>query len=396
MEDIMVQEKNVAGLNRREFLKIGVLGTTSAVLGGNSLVRAAEYCAAETPFVFPEPVYRTLGRTGMKITVVSFGAMLTPESEVIKVALDHGVNYVDTARKYMGGKNEEIVSKALKGRRDKIFVATKTPPSAVSKADIVQEVEESLKALDTDYIDVIQLHSLTDKSRIFIPETREALLQLKKQGKVRFFGVTTHKNQAEVLNALVDDPDQFFDMALVAVNFKSEPEILKAIERAAKADIGIVAMKTMAGGYTTDVSGKITPFQAALKWVLQNPHITAAIPGMKDMAQLKEDIAVMGMPFELADERILQRYHAAVKPYYCHLCGKCEGTCPLGVEISTINRSLMYAEGYGNHDLALATYREIPASTSALACTDCSHCTAHCVNGLDIHAKMARARQLLV
>ena len=296
----------------------------------------------------------------------------------------------------MGGKNEEIVSKALKGRRDKIFVATKTPPSAISKADIIQEVEDSLKALETDYIDVIQLHSLSDKARIFIPETREALLQLKKQGKVRFFGVTTHKNQAEVVNALVDDPDRFFDMALVAVNFKSEPEILTAIERAAKANIGIVAMKTMAGGYTTDVSGKVTPFQAALKWILRNPHITAAIPGMKDMSQLKEDIAVMGMPFELADERILQRYHAAVKPYYCHLCGKCEGTCPLGVEISTINRSLMYAQGYGNYELALSTYREIPTAASALACSDCSNCVAQCVNGLNIRAKMTTARQLLV
>ena len=92
--------------------------------------------------------------------------MLTPEPEVIKVAFDHGVNYVDTARKYMGGKNEEIVSKALKGRRDKIFVATKTQPSSISKADIINDVETSLKALETDYIDVIQLHSLTDKERI--------------------------------------------------------------------------------------------------------------------------------------------------------------------------------------------------------------------------------------
>jgi len=155
-------------------------------------------------------------------------------------------------------------------------------------------------------------------------------------------------------------------------------------------------MKTMAGGYSTDVMGKITPFQAALKWALRNSSITAAIPGMKDISQLQEDIAVMGMPFELADERILQRYHAAVRPYYCHLCGKCEGTCPLGVEISTINRSLMYAEGYGNPELALSTYREIPASASAQVCTDCSNCVAHCVNGLNIQAKMAKARALLV
>jgi uncharacterized protein len=392
----MDKTRKSTGLNRREFLKVGVLGTTSAILGGNTLARAAAYCSAEEPFVFPGPVYRTLGRTGLKITVVSFGAMLTPEPEVIKVAFDHGVNYVDTARKYMGGKNEEIVSRALKGRRDKIFVATKTQPSSVSKADIINDVETSLKALETDYIDVIQLHSLTGKDRIFMPETREALIQLKAQGKVRFCGITTHKNQAEVLNALVDDPDRFFDTALVAVNFKSDRDIMLAIERAARANIGIIAMKTLAGGYATEVSGKISPHQAALKWALRNPNIAAAIPGMKDLSQLKEDIAVMGMPFDLADERLLQRYHAAVKPYYCHLCGKCEGMCPMGVEISTVNRSLMYAEGYGNRDLALSTYREIPASASAQACLDCSECVARCVNGLNIRAKMASARELLV
>jgi uncharacterized protein len=391
----MVKGRKFAGLNRREFLKVGVMGTTSALLGTNSLAKAVEYYSADEPFAFPAPVYRTLGRTGLKITVVGFGAMLTPEPEVIKVAFDHGLNYVDTARRYMGGKNEEIVSAALKGRRDKIFVATKTQPSSVSKADIIRDVETSLKTLETDYIDVIQLHSLSDKERVFIPETREALMTLKEQGKVRFCGVTTHKNQAEVLNALVDDPDRFFDTALVAVNFKSDNDIIAAIDRAAKANIGIIAMKTQAGGYAAEALGKISPHQAALKWVLRNPNISAAIPGMKDLSQLKEDIAVMGMPFKLADERILQRYNAAVESYYCHLCGKCEGTCPVGVNISKINRSLMYAEGYRNRQLALSTYREIPAHASALACIDCLQCVARCVNGLNIRAKMERAGELL-
>lgn len=179
----------------------------------------------------------------MKITAVSFGAMLTPEPEVIKIAFDLGVNYVDTARRYMGGKSEEIVGKAVKGRRDRIYVATKTQPSSHSKEDIIRDVEASLKALDTDYVDVIQLHNLTDKERIFTPETREALIKLREQGKVRFFGVTTHKNQAEVLNALVDDRDRFFDTGLVAFNFKSDKPVSDAMERAAKANIGIIAME---------------------------------------------------------------------------------------------------------------------------------------------------------
>jgi hypothetical protein len=322
--------------------------------------------------------------------------MLTPEPEVMKIAFDHGVNYVDTARRYMGGKNEEIVAKALKGKRDKMYVATKISPASTSKENIFKDVETSLKALETDYVDVIQLHNLTGREdRIFNPEIREALVRLKEQGKVRFFGVTTHKNEAEVLHALADDKDRFFDTALVKYNFKSDAQTKQAIARAAQANIGIIAMKTLAGGYATDALGPFSPYQAAIKWVLQDQHITATIPGMRDLAQLREDIAVMRTRFGYLDNFILKRYGAAVQPYYCHLCGKCEATCPKGVAISTINRCLMYAEAYKSPVLARSTYHEIPSSLSASVCLDCSDCVARCINKLDIPVKMERARRLL-
>lgn len=390
----MQRAYGASAMNRREFLIAGLAGTTAALFARNALGGTFRSPPSSEPFIFPRPVHRTLGRTGLAITVISFGAMLTPEAEIMEVAFDHGVNYVDTARRYMGGRNEEIVGRALKGRRDKVYLATKTQPSSTSKEDIIRDVETSLRALETDYLDVIQLHSLTGRERIFIPETREALAKLKEQGKVRFFGVTTHKNQAEVLDALVDDRDRFFDTALVAYNFKSGKKIADAIARAAGANIGIIAMKTLAGGYATEASGPASPYQAAIKWTLRDSNVAAAIPGMKDLAQLKEDLAVMGMPFEHADQRALRRYGAAIQPCYCHLCGACEGTCPKGVEISTINRSLMYWEGYRNRELALSTYREVPSSASASACLACSECSARCVNGLDIPAKMEKARKL--
>ena len=391
----MHKGKGTTGINRRDFLKVGLAGTTSALLGWEGLADAMQYASAES-FVFPAPVYRTLGRTGLKIAIISFGAMLTPEPEVMKIAFDHGVNYVDTARRYMGGKNEEIVAKALKGMRDKVYVATKISPASTSKENIFKDVETSLKALETDYVDVIQLHNLTGREdRIFNPEIREALVRLKEQGKVRFFGVTTHKNEAEVLHALADDKDRFFDTALVKYNFKSDAQTKQAIARAAQANIGIIAMKTLAGGYATDALGPFSPYQAAIKWVLQDQHITATIPGMRDLAQLREDIAVMRTRFGYLDNFILKRYGAAVQPYYCHLCGKCEATCPKGVAISTINRCLMYAEAYKSPVLARSTYHEIPSSLSASVCLDCSDCVARCINKLDIPVKMERARRLL-
>jgi predicted aldo/keto reductase-like oxidoreductase len=384
------------GMDRRTFIKAGMVGTATALIATPALADALEKMAESERTAFPKPVYRTLGRTGLKLSVVSFGAMLTPEPEVIRAAVEQGVNYIDTARKYMGGKNEEIVGKAVRGLRDKVYIASKTLPESKTKAEIIRDVETSLKTLGTDHIDVIQLHNVTDRGRIFIAETREALAMLKKQGKVRFCGVTTHKNEAEVLNALVDDPDRFFDTCLVKYNFKSDKEVAVAIERAASAGIGIIAMKTQAGGYDTAALGKISPHQAALKWALQNPKVTAAIPGMKDMTQLREDIAVMGMSFNYADVRRLDRYAEAIAPFYCNFCGSCETGCPRGVEISTVNRALMYAEGgYRDISLARATYAELPQQISATSCVDCEGCTARCINGLDIAAKMERALAIL-
>jgi uncharacterized protein len=385
----MGKAEDVNSINRRDFLKYGVVGV-AAVAGLDGLSKIAE-AASKSGIT---PVYRTLGRTGLKVSIVSFGAMLTPENEPMEAAFDLGINYVDTARRYMNGRNEEIVGKALKGRRDKVYVATKATPAALTKKDILKDVETSLSKLQIDYIDVIQLHNLTSGERAFMPEAREALVELRKQGKVRFFGVTTHTNQAEVLKAITDDPDKFFDVALVGYNFKSEPSIKEAIARAAKSGIGIVAMKTQAGGYKTDALGPISPHQAALKWVLQDTNIACAIPGMKDMSMLQEASAVMGMKMTRRDEGILHQYSEAISPYYCHMCAQCEPTCPQSIAISTINRSIMYAEGYGNYELAKSTYDELQLKESAIACSNCDECVAHCVNGLSIDKKMQKARDL--
>jgi uncharacterized protein len=386
----MNQSDQKKTVNRREFLKLGLMSAATAAMGFAGLRGVLE--AAEQKGIVP--VYRTLGRTGLKVTIVSFGAMLTPEHEVMRAAFDLGINYVDTARSYLGGRNEEIVGKAIKGIRDKIYIATKT--KANSKRGIVSDVETSLTKLGTDHIDVIQLHDLSRAESTFLPEAREALMELRKQGKVRFLGVTTHMNQTEVVNAIIDDKDKFFDTVLTWYNFNSPPELKGAIARAAQAGIGVIAMKTQSGGYKTGALGPISPHQAALKWVLQDINVTCAIPGMSNMQMMNEDIAVMGMKLTRSDERVLERYGAAIAPHYCQQCGKCESTCPSGVAIRVINRSLMYAEGYRNIELARETYREIPSHASLFPCLDCDECVARCANGLNIAGKMEKALRVLV
>jgi predicted aldo/keto reductase-like oxidoreductase len=370
-------------ISRRDFLKIGVGGAAAFGLMGVGNLFGAESAGTLT--------YRTLGRTGLQVTTLSFGAMLTPEAEVIRAGLDMGINYLDTARRYLHGRSEEIVSRAIKGIRGKVYVATKTQPTSNTKGAIMKDVETSLMNLKTDYIDVIQLHSLVSSQRAFIPEVREAYVKLREQGKVRFFGVTTHTNQAEVIDAVVNDPDKFFDTVLVAYNFKTETSVKEAIARAKAAGLGVIAMKVQTGRYRTDAPGSAATHQTALKWVLDDTNVTTAIAGMKTLEHIRELMPVMGTKFTSADERILGKYGKAIDPYYCRLCGQCEDTCPNGVGISTVNRALMYAEGYKEYALAKATFDEVP---KASLCSTCSECVARCVNGLNIAEKMHQARSL--
>jgi len=375
--------------NRRNFLKMGSLGIAAAAAGKpgqNSIVEAAETKK-------PDIVYRTLGRTGLKVSVVGFGAMRSSEPAVMKAAFDRGVNWLDTAHNYMRGRNEKVCGEALKGYRDKVYVTTKT--GARSKDEIFSEAETSLQSLGTDHIDLYLLHVVDSKREVMNQEVREAFAELRKQGKVRFLGVSTHENQPEVLDAIAQDPDRFFDAALVQYNFKSPPPVKEAIANAAKVGVGIIAMKTQAGGYKTKELGDISPHQAALKWVLQDTNVATTVPAMLNLDQLNEDTQVMELlKLSKVDKQILSQYGKAIASFHCSTCGGCKGTCPKGVRIPDVNRCLMYAEGYGDMELALEAYSTLPRELTASACTDCTTCVAKCVNGIDIASRMRDARAM--
>jgi len=197
---------------------------------------------------------------------------------------------------------------------------------------------------------------------------------------------------------VLEDPEKLFDCILLTYSYKSPPEVKEAIGRAAKAGVGIIAMKTQMGGYKGKEFGEITPHQAALKWVLNDENIACAIPSMCSLEQIKEDMAVMKMFAEgkgavtPGDSAALEHYGDAIASRWCYRCGACAPTCPLGADIPVLNRCLMYAEGYGNLELARSTrQREMPG----FPCGGCSNCVARCPRGVNLAANMARARQVL-
>lgn len=380
----MCMENTNRHIDRRTFLKAGAAGAAVAASGLGFAEAPAEKAGT--------PAYRTLGRTGMKLSVIGIGALKTAEPAIFQAGFDRGINFVDTARVYMQGRNERIVGEALEGYRDQVYVVTKVWPG--TKEEMEQSIAESLKELKVDYVDLLQLHSIRTTDAVTDEVFREVLSEARKKGQTRFIGVSTHTLMPEIINAVVDDPDKFWDMVLVSYNFKSDPKVKEAIARAGEANIGVIAMKTQAGGYETDRFGDVSPHQAALRWVLNDPNVTAAIPGIVNLDQIKENAAVMGMKLTKADLETLEQYGQAIEPYYCHRCQSCAPTCPMRVDIAEVNRSLMYAEGYRDLDLAQSTYRTIPKQASAATCGDCPSCTARCIHGLDLTERMGKAREL--
>jgi uncharacterized protein len=215
---------------------------------------------------------------------------------------------------------------------------------------------------------------------------------VRKKGMARFVGFSTHDNQAECLQAAIEA--KFYDTVLVAYNFTSDPAIGEAITKAGEAGIGIIAMKTQAGGYQGKDLGDWSPHQAALRWVLKNPHVATTIPSMTSFAQVDDNIGTMKSGYGYKDERILQRYVNLYDKEICRMCGSCREKCSAGLPIQDINRCLMYAEGYRNFDLALQTYAEISKKSAITSCDKCETCQVRCKYHLNIPERLTRAREL--
>ncbi len=360
-------------LSRRGFLSL------AAALSAAGIIPAGASASGKR-------VLRTLGRTGLKVSEVGMGVMITRDPEVVRAALDAGVNYFDTARSYMGGRNEEILAEGLKGRRQEAVVATKCHRLGRQES-IISSVEESLSALETDVIDVLQLHGLRSRSQVLDQENLEALEILRKSGKIRFAGVTTHSNMVEVLDAAVEGG--IYDVVLTSFNFRSAPEVAAAIERTAAAGLGVVAMKIMTGGYSEDDMPGLNQYQAALRWVLRHPGVSTTIPSMQTLDELEEDVAVMGTRYGWRDDLSLRWYARYVDNRYCRACETCLGQCPRGVDIPTALRGVMYAEGYRREDLARETLARLN-----LPCADCPSCVVNCRFGVRVGTRMAAAAEI--
>lgn len=343
----------------------------------------------------PKVVYRTLGKTGLKVTGVGFGIGFVPVTDVVARAIDMGINYYDTSRDY--GDSEKIFSGVIKGKRDKIHIATKSPSRR--KNDILKDLDTSLQALGTDYVDIWHLHA-RDTPTSIPDEALEAMQECKKSGKARFIGFSCH------------DPNRMADFVIETKTFDVIQTTYsfpiggyyrdRAIKKLHDAGIGIIAMKVVVALTGLNLKKLDNPPAttgegplAGIKWVLKNPAIGTTVPHMRTIPELEMNFRAMQEDFTPADEKLLYVMNEQIRPSYCRMCYECAGKCPNGIPVTDVMRFLAYHDFCGNYHQARLSFMGLSKEVRDVRCSECSACVIECPNGVHVRDRLIQAQQLL-
>ncbi len=394
----MSQTEDRDGLSRRDFLKRAAAGAAATVgaAAGLGPVLPAVLAVGKAKSGMK---YRMLGRTKLKVSEISFGTIRTGNAAVIHRGMDLGINFFDTAECYREGNSEIDLGKALKGRRDKAVIATKWHTEGDTPAsELLKSLDQSLKRLGMDHVDLIQIHGAEDEAQVKSDELWEAFTTARKAGKARFNGLSTHGSQAAMIRAAIKTGR--YDAVLPAHNALTGDTVATAIAEAKKAGLGVIVMKSLQpahDGKDTEAFQKLrgNPYQRSIQWVLKDPNVSTVIVDMPTFEELEQDVAAVTGAVSAAELIQFEGAVAMASAGSCRLCGVCTGQCPAGVKVADIMRYMLYHDGYGDRGRALSLYRALPASATAAACGDCAGCKAKCPWGLPVRERMEKAHGVL-
>jgi predicted aldo/keto reductase-like oxidoreductase len=398
-------------LTRRKFLRTSLTGLAAAGLTtlGPGLAAAQE--TAEDKEVEKEGtkedkkaerkmIYRKLGKTGIELPIVGMGAMNADNPEIVQASYEIGVRHFDTASLYAFGRNEQMLGKVINelGVRDKVVIGTKqrvvprsNQTSADVKAKFIKLTEGSLKRLNTDYVDIMYAHSVQGAEDLDNDGVYEAMDQLKKDGKIRATGLSTHTNMAEIIAEATKR--DLCDVILTSINVSmaDDTALLEAIDKAAAKGIGIVAMKTQAGGRQLANQESLSKYDnatintAMLKWVMRHESVATAIPGYTGFEHMNQDVSVaFDLEYTEEEKRFLADNELQMGLGFCRQCRQCLAGCPHGVNVPELMRTHMYAAQYSNFRQARVTLDGIASGCGIKACEACDVCTAKCANAVDV------------
>jgi aryl-alcohol dehydrogenase-like predicted oxidoreductase len=289
------------------------------------------------------------------VSDISLGSGRIRDVDVPRALFERGVTYVDTAPDYADAGSERLLGEAMRGHRDKMFVATKfcRPtghlPSETPVPEIIAEVEKSLQRLQTDHVDLIHIHACDRVERLMAPNIHEAFDRLKEQGKARFLGVSTHTpNLEEVANTAIDSGR--FDVMMLAYHFGMWPTFGTSSRR--RSSTTSRRGHEDAQGREAHEPGRVPAraraySQSAFRWVLSNPNVSCLVISFSKPEHVDEYLAASGTALKPTDVARLERYDRLIAGDYCQPhCGECLDSCPENLPINDVLRYRMYAKEY--------------------------------------------------
>lgn len=406
----MAKDETRKGLSRRDFIKsVGLGGMAATGIEAATALAAGEKSGEQAPSV-PK---RKLGKTGVEVSILCLGGMFDTVNNqlLLRQAYNWGVTYWDTAEGYGNGLSEQgfgrFFSRNPEARKN-IFLATKTRPGAPEK--MTASFEASLKELQTDHVDLFLCHGVNATSEIGEP-IKEWAAQMKKAGKMKFFGFSTHTNMEDCLLAAAKL--DWIDVIMFSYNFRLmlSPKMKEAVAACTAAGIGLVAMKSQAGGPAkTESEAEVqlvekflqhgfTDKQAKLKVVWENPNIASICSQMPSLSILSANVAASRDLKALArsDLDLFDRLALETCTGYCAGCGRiCQEAVGGAVPVNDIMRCLMYYWDYGEHDLAREVYAGLPeAVRGRVAEVDYTRAEQACPQRMAIAKLMTAASRLL-
>lgn len=385
--------------SRRDFLKKSLVGFSGAALLPGTIHEA--YDGSSTQNSGSDLPTRVLGKTGLKVPIISMGVEGASAAGFIKAAYEAGIRMFFSATYYGEGTNEKLLGDAVKDiPRDTLIIGSAIIPKGIDHRegiftgestyeDQMKTAEDSLRRFGMDYLDFMLLPYTGKRESVFFEPLLRAMEDLRKQGKTRFVGIATHSFQDEAIIAATDT--KVYDVIMPGYNFRNDnlQKINDAISYAAKAGIGVIGMKAQAGSYWDSERTQPINSDAALKWVLQNKNITSVVSGMTNFGELQKNIALVKGDLDLTDEEMkdLKLASNEIAPgLYCRQCRQCMVQCTQKLDIPTIMQSYMYAYGYRN--LEQARYTLENAGLHGHPCVDCSICNVKCPAGFNVRQKI--------
>ena len=388
--------------SRRKFLRTaGVAGVGSIMAPMTGLAKASE-----THATVPT---RPFGKTGAQVSILSVGGTVNTASNqlMLRQAVKWGATYWDTAPSYRWGRSEEGFGKYL-GKypedRNKIFLVTKS--SAWTTKGMTRDLNSSLNKMKTDYIDLYFVHGISRISEMD-DDTKVWAEKAKREGKIRFFGFSTHSNMEACL--LGGAKLGWIDGIMMTYNYRlmHTDDMRRAVDACVKAGIGLTAMKTQGGGQVRsdsqtelDLAGRFlqkgfTDAQARLKSVWENPQISSICSRMKNMTILMSNVAAALDKTQLStrDTELLKRYAKETRSDYCAGCTSiCESQVQGDTPIGDVMRYLMYCNSYDDYEYAAAGFKRIPENIRRrLTRLDYALAERKCPQGLPIAKLMQEA-----